>query len=87
MVVIIVRSSSSSKGLIRNLIYVTSLITGMSNTKMLTPKLLSLAIFVRIGLCQTPMDFQPGSQAKLGIRYPSIEITPTGTDVNSLDSK
>jgi hypothetical protein len=38
-------------------------------------------------LSQTPIGFQPATEAKLGISYPDINITPTGTQVQSLDRK
>lgn len=54
---------------------------------MLTIWVLGLAGFVRRGWCQTPVDFQPSSEAKLGIKYTNIEITPPGTVVQTLDRK
>ena len=54
---------------------------------MLTIGILGLAGFVQLGWCQTPMDFQPSSEAKLGVKYPNIEITPPGAVVQTLDRK
>ena len=36
---------------------------------------------------QTPQDFMPGSLVKLGVAYPSLNVDPAGTQVDSLQCK
>jgi hypothetical protein len=44
-----------------------------------------ITAFVRLALSQTPTDFLPSTQQQLGVSFPKIEVTPPGTEVQTLD--
>jgi hypothetical protein len=45
------------------------------------------AVVLALTAAQTPADFQPGTLVKLGVQYSNIDITPVGTQVQSLASR
>jgi hypothetical protein len=50
------------------------------------PRIFALAAALSLNvIAQTPQDFQPGSLVNLGVQFNSINISPPGTDVASLD--